>query len=61
VGEPEDAAVQLATLAATDALAEIPSLTWRRDGTVVPHRQHGSYSGFLQTPYPAWELLDLRG
>jgi anaerobic magnesium-protoporphyrin IX monomethyl ester cyclase len=27
----------------------------------VPHRQRGSFSGFLQTPYPAWDLLDLKG
>jgi anaerobic magnesium-protoporphyrin IX monomethyl ester cyclase len=57
VGEPEDAAVQLATLDSIDRLADIPSLTWRRDGTVVPHRAHGSYAGFVQTPYPAWDLL----
>jgi radical SAM superfamily enzyme YgiQ (UPF0313 family) len=61
VGEPEDAALQLARLPGIDALGEIPSLTWRRDGSVVPHRQHGQYAGFLQMPYPAWDLLDLRG
>src|SRR5690606_30112952 len=38
---------------------EIPNLTWRHAGAIVPHRAHGSFSGFLQTPYPAWDLLDL--
>jgi anaerobic magnesium-protoporphyrin IX monomethyl ester cyclase len=61
VGEPEDAAVQLAQLASTDDLGLVPSLTWRHDGRIVFHRQHGSFSGFLQTPYPAWDLLDLKG
>jgi radical SAM superfamily enzyme YgiQ (UPF0313 family) len=61
VGEPEDAALQLARLPAIDRLDEIASLTWRRNGTVVPHRQHGSFAGFLQMPYPAWDLLDLKG
>jgi anaerobic magnesium-protoporphyrin IX monomethyl ester cyclase len=61
VGEPEDGAVQLAQLTSTDHLGEIGNLTWRRNGTVVPHRQHGSFSGFLTTPPPAWDLLDLEG
>ena len=61
VGEPEDGAVQLASLPSTDQLGNIPSLTWRRDGSVVPHRQHGSFSGLLQLPQPAWDLLDLKG
>jgi anaerobic magnesium-protoporphyrin IX monomethyl ester cyclase len=61
VGEPEDAAVQLAGLPSLDRLDEIPSLTWRSGGDVMPHRQHGSFSGFLDTPYPAWHLLDLEG
>ena len=60
VGEPEDAIVQLALLPSTDALGEIPSLTWRNaSGAVVPHRAHGSYSGFLRMPYPAWDVIAL--
>jgi radical SAM superfamily enzyme YgiQ (UPF0313 family) len=61
VGEPEDAAVQLARLPSLEQLDDVPSLTFRRDGAVVPHRQHGSFAGFLQMPYPAWDLLDLKG
>jgi anaerobic magnesium-protoporphyrin IX monomethyl ester cyclase len=61
VGEPEDAVQQLAALDSLDRLGEIPSLTWRRNGTVIPHRAHGSYAGFLSMPFPAWDLLDLKG
>jgi radical SAM superfamily enzyme YgiQ (UPF0313 family) len=25
----------------------------------VPHRAHGTFTGFLDAPYPAWDLLDL--
>ncbi len=59
VGEPEDGLLQLATLDSLDRLGEIPSLTFRRGGRVEPHRAHGSFTGFLDAPYPAWELLDL--
>jgi anaerobic magnesium-protoporphyrin IX monomethyl ester cyclase len=61
IGEPEDGVLQLAGLPSMDALGAIPSLTWRRTGAVVPHRAHGSFSGFMQMPYPAWDLLDLEG
>ena len=59
VGEPEDGLVALATLPSMNALDTIPSLTFRRDGHVIPHRAHGTFTGFLEAPYPAWELLDL--
>jgi radical SAM superfamily enzyme YgiQ (UPF0313 family) len=59
VGEPEDGVRQLAALTSLDRLGEIPNLTWRRGGEVVPHRAHGSFAGFLQLPFPAWDLLDL--
>ena len=59
VGEPEDAAVQLAQLPSSDQLGDVPSLTWRRNGSTVPHRQHGSFSGFLKMPAPSWDLLNL--
>ena len=59
VGEPEDA---MLALAAQDTFTPeaVPSLTWRRGGAVVAHSAHGSFSGFLDMPYPAWDLLDLR-
>jgi radical SAM superfamily enzyme YgiQ (UPF0313 family) len=59
VGEPEDAAMALARLESAGDLSSIPSLTWRRDGAIVPHRAHGSFAGFLQMPYPAWSLVPL--
>lgn len=63
VGEPEDGVLQLAALASLDRLADVPSLTWRRapGSAVVPHRAHGSYAGFMEMPYPAWDLLELDG
>ena len=60
VGEPEDGVVQLASLASTEQLSEVPNLTWRTPtGSVVPHRAHGSFSGFMNAPFPAWDLLKL--
>jgi radical SAM superfamily enzyme YgiQ (UPF0313 family) len=59
VGEPEEAARQLAQLESLDGLSAIPSLTWRRGDTIVPHTAQGSYAGFLQMPYPAWDLVPL--
>ena len=60
VGEPEDAALQLAQLDSLEGLSSIPSLTWRRAGAIVPHRTQGTYSGFLTMPYPAWDLVPLK-
>jgi radical SAM superfamily enzyme YgiQ (UPF0313 family) len=60
VGEPEDGAVQLATLASFGQAGAVANLTWRRDGAVHPHRAHGSFAGFQQMPFPAWDLLDLQ-
>ncbi len=59
VGEPEDGVMQLAGLDSLDRLAEVPNLTWRNGGAVVPHRAHGTFTGFLDAPYPAWDLLKL--
>src|SRR5580765_1336915 len=60
VGEPEDGLLALAQLPSMDQLETIPTLTFRRNGEVVPPRAHGSFAGFLTAPYPAWELLDLK-
>ena len=65
VGEPEDAALQLARLETLDELGTIPSLTWRRRSTesagdtIVPHAARGQFAGFLTMPYPAWDLVPL--
>jgi anaerobic magnesium-protoporphyrin IX monomethyl ester cyclase len=60
VGEPEDAALRLALLDSPAKVGEIDSLTWREPGgPVVPHRAHGSFTGFMTMPFPAWDLLAL--
>ena len=63
VGEPEDGALQVAQLESVAALAEVPNLTYRPEGPagpVVPHRAHGSFTGFQTMPYPAWDLVSLK-
>jgi len=59
VGEPEDGLLQLASLESADQFDQVPSLTFRRGGEVLAHRSHGSFTGFLDAPYPAWDLFDL--
>jgi anaerobic magnesium-protoporphyrin IX monomethyl ester cyclase len=59
VGEPEDGVLTLARLESGQDLSAVDNLTWRRHDTIVPHRAHGSYSGFVQMPYPSWDLVPL--
>lgn len=59
VGEPEDAVLELAALATVNEVGNVASLTYRRGEEVIPHRAHGSFTGFLTSPMPAWDLLDL--
>jgi len=59
VGEPEDGLVALAALESIDQLDRIPSLTFRADGRIVPHRERGSFTGFPEAPFPAWDLVAL--
>src|SRR5262249_53328733 len=40
VGEPEEGVLQLATLETVDRAGDVPSLTWWKDGAIVPHRAH---------------------
>lgn len=61
VGEPEEAIVALAECPSRDELDRVDSLTYRAaDGTIVSHRTHGVYQGFLTMPFPAWSLLRVR-
>ena len=61
VGEPEEGLAQLAGLGSLAEAGAVPNLTWRNaGGAVVPHRAHGSYSRFLDMPYPAWDLVPLK-
>jgi anaerobic magnesium-protoporphyrin IX monomethyl ester cyclase len=59
VGEPEDAAVEVAALETINEVGNVAALTYRRGDEVIPHRAHGSFTGFLAAPMPAWDLLDL--
>jgi anaerobic magnesium-protoporphyrin IX monomethyl ester cyclase len=59
VGEPEDGLLALGALESLDGLDSIPTLTFRWQGVIVPHRAHGTFTNFLNAPYPAWDLLDL--
>jgi radical SAM superfamily enzyme YgiQ (UPF0313 family) len=59
VGEPEDAVLAVAGLDTAEELGQVPSLTYRKDGAVIAHRAHGSFTGFVNAPYPAWDLLDV--
>jgi radical SAM superfamily enzyme YgiQ (UPF0313 family) len=60
VGEPEDGVLVLAGLSSLDGLGTVPSLTWRSGSEIIPHRAHGSFTGFLEAPVPAWDLLDVK-
>jgi anaerobic magnesium-protoporphyrin IX monomethyl ester cyclase len=59
VGEPEDGVMQVAALDSLERLGEVANLTFRRGTEVVAHRAHGTFAGFLDAPYPAWDLLKL--
>lgn len=59
VGEPEDAALELAALETVNEIGNVAALTYRRGSEIIPHRAHGSFTGFLTAPVPAWDLLDL--
>ena len=59
VGEPEDGVVQLAGLGSLAEADLVPSLTFRRKGEVIPCKSSGTYAGFMEMPYPAWDLLPL--
>jgi radical SAM superfamily enzyme YgiQ (UPF0313 family) len=59
IGEPEDGLLALAAMDSLERPEDIPSLTFRRDGQLVAHTGRGSFAGFLQAPFPAWDLLDV--
>jgi len=59
VGEPEETLLELAAALAFADAHKIRALTVRRNGDVIPHEAKGSWSGFAETPEPAWDLLDL--
>ena len=54
--------LQLASLASLDALGEVPSLTWRRNGDASCRTAPTASFSRLprRLPFPAWDLLDLK-
>jgi len=59
VGEPEDAVLAIAQLESIDSAAGIPGVVLRKDGAVIPNTGRGVFTGFLEMPTPAWDLLPL--
>lgn len=59
VGEPEDGVLALVSRGDFSALDGIPGLTYRRNGEIVPHTSHGSFTGFADMPIPAWDMINL--
>jgi radical SAM superfamily enzyme YgiQ (UPF0313 family) len=63
VGEPEDGVLELARVDSLAGVAGIATMTSRPNGAageVLPHRTHGSFTGFMTMPYPAWDLVSLK-
>ena len=60
VGEPEDGIVALAAIESLAQMSDVPSLTFRQNGEIVPNRSQGTFVDFLTAPYPAWDLIDLK-
>ena len=61
VGEPEDAVLALADLDSLDDADRVPAVIFRRGSELIPHRARGTFDGFLDMPFPAWNLLPLGG
>lgn len=59
VGEPEDAVLALAGLESFDQASSVPGVVSRRNGSIIPNTGRSTFSGFLEMPYPAWDLLPL--
>lgn len=58
VGEPETAAVALATLDAGDDWRLVDSLMFREHGEIVAHRRAGRFDGFTDAAGPDWTGVD---
>ncbi|MFB3853297.1 MAG: radical SAM protein [Vicinamibacterales bacterium] len=60
VGEPEDAVMALADLPALEHGARVTGVTVRIGGKVLPAEGRSGFAGFLDMPFPAWDLIPLR-
>jgi len=54
-----DGVMQIAQLDSLAQLDDVASLTYRRDGAIVPHKSKGAFAGFNRDAFPAWDLLPL--
>jgi len=61
VGEPEDAVMAMLDLPSLDGVGAIPGVVSREAGRVVPNKGRGTFAGFPDMPFPAWDLLPLDG
>jgi radical SAM superfamily enzyme YgiQ (UPF0313 family) len=61
IGEPEDAVMAMLDLPSLDGVSAIAGVISRRAGAVVPHKGRGTFAGFPEMPFPAWDLLPLKG
>jgi anaerobic magnesium-protoporphyrin IX monomethyl ester cyclase len=59
VGEPEDAVLAIAQLESLDGVEAIQGVVARKNGAILPNTGRGTFAGFLDMPYPAWDLLPL--
>jgi radical SAM superfamily enzyme YgiQ (UPF0313 family) len=58
-GEPEDAVLAIVQLDSLDQACAIPGVVLRRGETIVPNNGRTTFSGFLEMPVPAWDLIRL--
>jgi len=58
-GEPEDAVLAIAQLESLDGAEGLAGVALRKNGAVVPGAGRATFAGFLDMPYPAWDLLPL--
>lgn len=61
VGEPEDAVMAMLDMPSLDGVSAIPGVISRHGSCIEPHKGRGTFAGFADMPFPAWDLLPLKG
>ncbi len=59
VGEPEDSVLALLDLESIAQADRVPAAVVRQNGAIVANKTRGSFAGFPDMPFPAWDLLPL--